>query len=345
MITSLPRLLLTSVLAWLFAGLSFVSLHAQDPVFSQFYHNPLGANAAFAGNTSGPLFHINYRNQWPSFNNAYSTYAFSYSQFFSKVRSGLGVRILHDQAGDGVLQTTSVHVAYSYRLKIRNGYYVKGGMEAGLGSLFMDWDRFTFGDAIDPRIGPVSPGGVRFPTAEVAPDQFNRKYFDLGAGILIYNKDYYAGISLQHINSADITFLSASKDFSREGFVPMRFTLMAGYQHLWKKGNKNKEDSFLSPSILFTRQAGFSQVVGGLNVNVDKVIGGVWYRHSGSNADAFIALLGVKVGYFKFCYSFDYTISELSIAGGGSHEAGIVINLESFFPEKQNYNDCLSIFR
>lgn len=328
----------------LWVSTSFV-LKAQDPVFSQFYHNPLGANPAFAGNTSGPLFHLNYRNQWPSFNSAYTTYALSYSQFFSRVRSGLGLRILHDQAGDGALQTTNLHASYAYRIKIRNGYFIKGGMEAGFGSMYVDWNRFTFGDAIDPRVGPISPGGVRFPTSEVAPDQNNRRYFDLGAGILIYNQHYYAGVSLQHINTADITFLQSSRDFSREGFVPMRFTMMAGYQYLLKKGNKNKEDSFLSPSILFSRQAGFSQIVGGLNANFDKITGGMWYRHSGNNADAVIALLGVKMGYAKFFYSYDYTVSALTIAGGGSHELGIVVNLESLYPEKQNYNDCLSIFR
>lgn len=317
----------------------------QDPVFSQFYHNPLGINPAFAGNTSGPLFHINYRNQWPSFDNVYTTYAFSYSQFFKPVNSGLGIQILHDQAGDGILQSTNMNISYSYRVKVRNGYYIKGGMEAGFGSLSVDWNRFTFGDAIDPRIGPVSPGGLPFPTAEVTPEQNNRRYFDLGAGVLVYNQYYYVGASLQHINAADITFLQSSRDYSSISAIPARFNFSAGYNHLFKKGNKNKEDSFISPNVLFARQAGFSQLIGGFNVNFDKIIGGLWYRHSGSNADAVIALFGYKKDFFKFCYSYDYTVSGLTIGSGGSHEIGLVINLEQFFPEKQNYNDCLSIFR
>ncbi|MFZ1703658.1 MAG: type IX secretion system membrane protein PorP/SprF [Saprospiraceae bacterium] len=320
-------------------------VYGQDPVYSQFYHNPLGINPAFAGNTSGPLFHLNYRNQWPGIDNAYSTYSFSYSQYFSPINSGLGIQVLHDQAGDGALQTTNIKLAYSYRLKIRNGYYIKGGIEAGYGSLFLDWNRFTFGDAIDPRIGPISPGGIPFPTAEVAPDQNNRQYFDIGSGFLIYNKDYYAGVSLQHMNTADITFLSSSRDFGTTAFVPMRLNVSAGYQFLWKKGNKQQEDSFITPNVLYTKQAGFSQLIGGMNVNFDKVIAGAWYRHAGKNSDAIIGLIGVKVDYFKFCYSFDYTISGLTIGSGGSHEVGIVVNLESFYPEKQNYNDCLSIFR
>lgn len=327
-----------------FVTISFL-IKAQDPVFSQFYHNPLGINPGFAGNTSAPLFHLNYRNQWPGFGNAYSTYAFSYSQFFNSINSGLGVQLLHDQAGDGILQTTNLTFSYSYRVKIRKGYYIKGGMEAGFGSLFLDWNRFTFGDAIDPRIGPISPGGIPFPTAEVAPDQNNLRYFDLGAGVLIYNEHYYAGISLQHVNAADLTFLESSREFSGESNLPTRLNITAGYQFLYKKGNKNREPSFITPNVLYTRQAGFSQITGGANINYDKIIGGLWYRHSGQNPDAFIALFGYKMDFFKFCYSYDYTISDLTIQSGGSHELGIVVNLEQFFPEKQNYNDCLSIFR
>ncbi|MBK7522673.1 MAG: type IX secretion system membrane protein PorP/SprF [Saprospiraceae bacterium] len=340
-----PKITGKSIILILTFGLMPFFLLAQDPVYSQFYHNPLGINPAFAGNTSGPLFHINYRNQWPGFDNAYSTYSMSYSQYFSPINSGLGIQILHDQAGDGILQTTNIKMAYSYRLKIRDGYFIKGGIEAGYGRVFLDWNRFTFGDAIDPRIGPISPGGTPFPTDEVAPEQNNRNYFDVGAGFLIYNKDYYVGVSLQHMNTANLTFLKKSEELGATGIVPMRFNFSGGYQYLYKKGNKKKEDSFLSPNVLYTRQAGFSQLTGGVNINYDKFITGLWYRHAGNNADAVIALVGFKKDYFKFCYSFDYTVSDLSIRSGGSHEAGIVINLEQFFPEKQNYNDCLSIFR
>ncbi len=51
---------------------------AQDPHFSQFFASPLTLNPAFTGKFDG-TFRVagNYRNQWPAFNNVYTTYTVS----------------------------------------------------------------------------------------------------------------------------------------------------------------------------------------------------------------------------------------------------------------------------
>jgi len=43
-----------------------INMDAQDPIYSQYYTAPLQLNPAFAGNTDYPLFHANYRLQWPA---------------------------------------------------------------------------------------------------------------------------------------------------------------------------------------------------------------------------------------------------------------------------------------
>ena len=57
----------------LFTGFVSVSL-AQDPNFSQFFASPLTLNPALTGKFDG-TFRLagNYRNQWPSINNAFVT--------------------------------------------------------------------------------------------------------------------------------------------------------------------------------------------------------------------------------------------------------------------------------
>lgn len=321
------------------------SSFAQDPIYSQFFHSPLVINPAMAGNTNGPLFHLNYRNQWPGINNAYSTYAISYSQHFKKINSGIGILLLTDNAGEGALQSTKAAFVYSYRLKINDKTFIKTGIEAAYGSLGLDWNKFTFGDAIDPRNGPISPGGTPYPSREIAPDQSNISYFDISAGLLLYNELYYIGTSLKHLNTPELTFLQSTRDFGSSNNLPLRFTLHGGLQILLNKGNKNKDDSFLSPNLLYTRQSGLSQLNIGSNINFDKVFGGLWYRNSGANGDAIITMVGVKKDFFKICYSFDYTISDLGITSGGSHEIGMIFNFDSFFPQKTDFNDCLSIFK
>ena len=63
-----------------FTFLYAVAVYGQDPVYSQYYNSPILMNPAFAGNTRGALVSTTYRNQWPSINNAYTTYSVTYDQ-------------------------------------------------------------------------------------------------------------------------------------------------------------------------------------------------------------------------------------------------------------------------
>ena len=47
--------------------LSEIKIFAQDPIFTQFYSNPVYLNPAFTGSNKCPRIVSNYRNQWPSF--------------------------------------------------------------------------------------------------------------------------------------------------------------------------------------------------------------------------------------------------------------------------------------
>ena len=53
-------------------------LQAQDPHFSQFFASPLSLNPALTGRFDGTLRVAgNYRNQWPTIDNAFKTYTAS----------------------------------------------------------------------------------------------------------------------------------------------------------------------------------------------------------------------------------------------------------------------------
>jgi type IX secretion system PorP/SprF family membrane protein len=321
-------------------------LMCQDPVYSQFFNAHLQLNAALAGNTVSPLIQLNYRNQWPALGNIYSTYSLSYDQYISKIKSGIGVVLLTDNAGDGTLRTTGLTGFYSYRLKINQNTYIKGGIEAGFINLGLDLNKLQFGDAIDPALGPISPGGTPFPSQETFQGENSKNYLNIGAGIVLYNPKYYVGLGLKNLNTPDISFLgnrNGGDNFSSS--LPVRISLHGGTQILIRKGNKNTDPTFISPNVMFLRQSGYNQLNVGAYLSVDKVQGGLWYRHSLYNGDALITSFGVKKDFFKITYSFDLTLSQLSVRQGGSHEIGIVLNFDHLYPKKQDYNDCFAIFR
>lgn len=315
---------------------------AQDPIYSQFYMSPTVLNPAFAGNNAGPFLAVNYRNQWPGVNQAYSTFSLAYDQGYGD-NSGLGMYITSDNAGAGAVKTTKVAGIYSYRVKLRAKTFLKGAIEAGYGQTSLDWDQLVFFDSLDPQFGAVSPGGVTVPSAEVPRSNLARGFIDIGSGLMIYNPLWYAGISYKHMNSPTIDFVADQTGST--GQLPSRLTIHGGIQIPLEGGNIDRNTTFISPNMLVSRQADFWQVTAGAYVDISRMFGGLWYRQGGVNGDAVIASFGVKSGLFKIAYSFDYTVSDLGIGSGGSHEIGISMLLEKQQSKPFPYSDCLNMFR
>ncbi len=316
---------------------------AQDVVFSQFYASPSVLNPAFAGNTYSPFLTLNYRNQWSSIFNAYVTYSASYSQLIEPLNSGIGITILADRAGDGIYRSTGFNVQYSYRVNIKDDIFLKGGVQAGSIQVALDWDKLIFLDELDPVSGPVNE------TQEERPEQLTNTKFDASAGLLIYGRRFYAGFSLHHLNTPDLSLLDSEDDLTAG--LPMRFTLHGGAEiNLTNQNNIQKFEAFVSPNILYTKQGEFNQVNVGAYFGIGPVNLGAWFRHTFGNADAAIFSLGYGAGVFKLGYSYDWTVSELSAQSNGSHEVSLIINMDKDEKNKRRrrnreFNDCFRMFR
>ncbi len=322
-------------------GMWSSSAQAQDPIYSQYYAAPLQLNPAFAGNTYTPHIAINYRNQWPALNQAYVSYSVSYSQYFKNFNSGIGLMILADDAGQGLYKTNKVSGVYSYRLEVNDNLFIKLGLEGSMVRISLGWDQFVFRDQIDPLNG-ISPGGTPLPTEEIRPDNISNNYFDASAGLLLYSSQFYAGVAFKHLNTPNESFLNINENLDTG--LPMRIGLHAGYEFKLREGNKNKPASFISPNVMFVKQGDFGQLNIGAYGNLGIIFGGVWYRQGFANPDAAIALLGVQAGGYKIGYSYDITVSRLTLGRtGGSHEISLIMNFDK--PQKADYNDCFGLFR
>lgn len=323
------------------AILTLGELKAQDPIFSQFYNAPLQLNPALAGIGHAPRFTALYRNQWPFVSDAfasYATYAVSYDQFFEKYNSGIGVMLLADDAGGGLIKSNKASFFYSYNLNIKDNIYLKAGLEGAILQTRVGWDKLLFGDQLDPINGPVSPGGSPYPTTESTPIDDSPVVFDAGFGMVLYSPQFYGGISVKHFNSPNTGVLGAN-DNAFDG-LPIRIGVHGGYQF-----DIPNSDAFVTPNIMYVKQGEFAQLNLGAYVGIRAVYAGLWYRHAQTNPDALIASVGLKSGMFKFGYSFDYTVSSFGIDNGGSHEFGFVVDMSEVVKKKSVYNDCFQLFR
>lgn len=320
-------------------------LFGQDPVFSQFFAAPLQLNPAFAGSAFAPRLNANYRNQLPGWPNAYASYAVAYEQWLPGMNSGLGLMITGDNAGDGIYRSTTVAGTYSYQVQVADRLFFRLGAEAGLIQNRINWNRLVFGDQLDPANGAAGQN----PGEETVPEQLTQNAFDASAGLLIFSTRFHAGISLRHLNSPDINYLGINPNLYTG--IPMRMTIHGGVDFKILTNNKNAPPSFISPNMMYVSQGGFQQLNAGFYAGLGHFFGGAWFRHTIGNGDAAILLGGVRHGVMRIGYSYDFTVSALSDAGGGgSHEISFGINLRDSRElqqkrRKADLNNCFKMFR
>ncbi len=217
--------------------LIFISVltKAQDPHFSQFFASPLTLNPALTGKFDGQIrLAADYRNQWPSISNAYITESGSVDMSILKKKLGnnvlgIGFSGLSDQSANGALNLNYGSASISYHQALDGtGYNTLGvGFQGTYSSLSIDQSKLVFEDQI------LSGGS---PTQEVFTNGTNKNYFDMAAGILFSGStdglnNYYAGISMYHINTPDIGFYtrSAGTNNATSGFLlKPRTTVHAG---------------------------------------------------------------------------------------------------------------------
>jgi type IX secretion system PorP/SprF family membrane protein len=292
--------------------LTFERASAQDPQFTQFYANPLYLNPAFAGSNICPRININYRNEWPGISGTFVTTSASFDRLVYKIKSGIGIMAMSDNAGQGTLKTTSISGVYSYQVRIKKDFAINFGLQATYGEKSIDWTKLNFGDQIDERRGFVRN------TKEVQ-GLSKKSYVDLSAGIVAFSKRFYGGFAAHHLNTPDEGLIGQSK-------LPMKLTAHAGA--IIQVGDKQAETT-ISPNIIYQKQQDFQQLNLGVYLTKGILVGGLWYR----NSDAFIILVGIQKGAFKIGYSYDLTVSKLTSASAGSHELSLGIQLNCKKPK------------
>lgn len=281
---------------------------AQDVEFSQYFHAPVYMNPALAGTSYGPKVNLNYRNQWPGYNKAFISTAVSFDQYSPKLHGGIGLNMVFDRAGNGVYNTFRISGAYAYQVS-SDKLSIRIGIEPGFQQKTLKTNDLTFADMINPIYGFTDENGVANATLEIIPDANTVQYFDFGAGASIMNDNFYLGFAARHLTVPN-------ESFRDEAIVelPMRFSGHGGWiKEFNKQGNYV---SYFSPNFMFVNQGKFNQLNAGATISVSYFSLGAYFRHTFSNSDALIMMLGVEYKFVKAVYSYDITMSK---AGNGAN--------------------------
>ncbi|MEZ4800869.1 MAG: type IX secretion system membrane protein PorP/SprF [Flavobacteriales bacterium] len=288
---------------------------AQDQQFTQFYAVPTQMNPAFAGASVQNRLATQVRNQWSAIPGAFQAYNMAYDTYIPNIRSGLGMIVNHDRAGSGALRSTAIRFQYAYEARIKRNWFFRPSLEMSLVSKNIDFTKLRFYDQMIREAGS--------PTVE-APVLQPVSYFDFGTGFLTYGPKFWFGVSLFHLNKPNESVYGYND-------VPlgMKFSAHGGLRLRIKGYSLTKLDHYVVLAANYQMQDDFDQLDFGCYYEFSPVILGLWYRglpaksnrYGYMNHDALAVLLGFQAGKYKVGYSYDITVSRLSIASSaGSHE-------------------------
>ena len=300
--------------------------HAQDPEFSQYYAAPLYLNPAFAGTSVDHRFIANYRNQWPSISQAFETYAFSYDYNLSQYNSGLGVLVMADKAGSANLKSTQFNFQYSYKVQMSDKLILSSGLNFGLGSRSIDFNKLIFYQQLD-----FSQNSDNIPPPPSNLNVAGQTYFDFGGGLLVYSRKVWLGFSMAHLNRPNRSLLNEETE------IPVKTSVHGGVRiPLYNGVFKRERTASIAPSFVYKQQGNFDQLDLGTYFFYEPMVVGLWYRgipieqnaKDNVSHDAVVVVLGFQLQNVELSYSYDVTVSELGPIAGGAHEVGLKFKIE-----------------
>ena len=327
----------------LFLLLSFsmaLTVHAQDPYFSQPFASPLTLNPALTGKINGSWRLIaNYRDQWPTIPKAYVTTAASFDLPVLKKYIpegdlfGVGFSGLADATSNNSFKQNYISASLSYHKKLdENGYYSLGaGFQGTYVSTNLNTASLVFEDQLTSEGFGTSTTGEYLGSSPITG---KGSYYDLNAGVLLSgttngNNTFCLGYSLYHINSPDWGLRSDN-------------TLYGS----WKIGKRSSIHGNANIAlgdrtginVNFVHQTQYKSkntILGGAfiiraNDDVDNptnVMLGAWTRIN----DALIPYCGLDFRGLKLAFTYDKNFSDVKTAtgGNGGYEVSLIYTKRS----------------
>ncbi|NOZ46636.1 MAG: type IX secretion system membrane protein PorP/SprF [Chlorobi bacterium] len=298
-------------IVFFFFAIHFNTAITQDLNFSQFYNSPITLNPANTGNhLYNWRFINNYRTQWRSLENPYTTIAVSYDHqyYFYSQRLSWGVYFVNDKSGDGSMTSNKFYFSGSYHYEFKK-YKIHGGIQVGLVQRSFSSQNLTFPDQFNIATGMYDPS---LPTS-VVPYTQNLLYPDINMGIDITRSagrfEPRLGLAIYHLNNPKESFF---KDNNR--LKNRNVAYFGGKISITKK-------IYIEPWYVFLNHTKANAMLFGANLSLpfpknnyrlSHFYTGAFARDGiGQETDAAIFTTGLKFNHFRLGISYDYNISEL----------------------------------
>lgn len=314
-------------------------VNAQDPLFTQFYNNPVYYNPGQIALNNGYSAKFHARNQWGPIPGKFNTIHASFEAVMIP-KLAFAVNAFSDVAGQANLRSTGGYMHYAYRPVETRNLIFQLGVCGGIINRSVDWSKLVFSDQLHPTQGD---GGQ---SAFMSPDRRSFTYADFGAGFsLRFNHEaskYGKGYKKMMVTiGGSAMHLSMPRDaFFASDVLPVKFVGNAQVAMLFG-------ETVIAPSLIYENQRKFQTANIGLHLFRGPMIFGAHVRnevmyYDPKRFESLLFSLGVRLPMsderqLKIMYSVDFTTSKLRSSSFGSHEISLVMDWNDRFLLEKNY--------
>ena len=299
------RIVLT-IIIMLTAGSAF----CQSPQFSQYYASPLLIAPSFAGNSLGSRTFVSYRDQWAKLPGSYLTYSVALDNNFYAINSGFGLVVMRDVIGTARLGTTSATGLYSYRFNLNDDWRIRPGISFSYAQRALQNSKAIYPDQV--WITGIDPVTIEQPV-----DPYY--WFNASSSVVVYNRRMWLGFCAENLLRPTHSFLRMN---ARSPIIWSQF----GGVNFPLANSVGKIPEIITLNYLFKTTLNSYQMDIGANwYRAPLLLGFAWrglpaFTDKYNSYDALIFTIGIAFDNMAFGYSYDFTVSKMGPATGGSHE-------------------------
>ncbi len=273
----------------------------QDPMFTQYMHNPVSINPAYAGSSGTLNFVSMHRQQWVGMDGAPKTLTLSVNSPLFNYNVGVGLSLIYDVIGP--VKQTGIYADYAYHLKITTKTKLAFGLKGGVNMYDVNLQNLRGAQDDD----YVAFNGIR------------KMYLpNFGVGSYLYSDRFYLGFSIPKMLQNSLSDNDNTLDLANKE-----------ERHIFLTGGvviDLTENIKFKPSAILRMVSGSplsSEISAAILLN-DRLWLGAMYRFG----DSFGGMVKFNLtSQLSVGYSYDLTHSGLSPYNQGTHEVYVSYDL------------------
>jgi type IX secretion system PorP/SprF family membrane protein len=280
----------------------------------------LDLNPSFVGGlgTAKTRMLTSVRKRWAGSGHASVVSGVSADGYVDQLSGGIGFALSHMNYEDGMYEGYTASLSYAPRFELSRDVSLTIGTTVSVNQTRVDFDNYDYDSQVEIEKGTVydtySSGYT--PRADKSITK------DMALGVMLNTPFFFIGGSVDHVFESGQNLYN--DDFATSYKVKRKYSVQVGGDY-----QKHASSEFsISPQLIFTNQAGKSELWVSSAVRCRKLIAGAGF----SSSSSLKGIVGLQGKYLRLTYNYDLTKSELSNQLLGSHSASLRV---LFFNKKK----------